>query len=395
MNVYMKHYLCFLLILTGIHASLAQSLTQKEIWRALIANNHDIGKDLAMAEHLLDLVDISTADSVFRKKTQRHRFPMSIILEHGWNLYWKSVNQKRVKFVGTNARYPSNWDGKLREWDVNFFLMPHLDKYVELELLAYKEGRKEGGKLGRDTTKGTIYKPGFEGPEAIRHSEETGYFTLHTECTPWLKGRKELFELFYPCEPKSTMENHPNMGTTFLPMGFYGPLVLDCNHNCKPEIHPYEWVWWMDLYGKNSGEKNQKTWFLGLFRDDSWRFRDWSTKPRSGAVSIPFAFPENADSMLIEVEHLLVDKWIPFRRNKNIIPEGLSDFKQKENVFTFHHNELKRNIFIHSDKSIQENAIGYRVLMNPVENGIVSGKINLFLSVKTLYCTKIKIRFTE
>ena len=135
----MKQCYCFIVLLFANLAAFSQTFTQEEVWRSLTIHNQEIGENLVLAEQILDLVDASTSDSVFRKKTQRHRFPLSFMLEHGWKLYWKSVNQKREKFIGTNARYPSNWDGKLREWDINFFLMPHLDKYVNFQLMAYKE----------------------------------------------------------------------------------------------------------------------------------------------------------------------------------------------------------------------------------------------------------------
>ena len=92
-------------------------------------------------------------------------------------------------------------------------------------------------------------------------------------------------------------------------MGFYGAYCLDCNHNCHPEMHPYEWTWWLNL---KDGESTNKTWLIGLFHEGSNRFPKWSKNPMTGEIKIPFAFAIGQDSPLncgITIDHLVFSKF--------------------------------------------------------------------------------------
>jgi hypothetical protein len=108
----------------------------------------------------------------------------------------------------------------------------------------------------------------------------------------------------------------------------YGVFVLDCNHACHPEIHPYEWLWWLKLtpLEKTRGNFN-KTWLLGLFRESSNRFILWSQRPRVGTISIPFIIRTSETKSYLKFSTLVPGRFRPrgIKMMKGI-PEHTSRF---------------------------------------------------------------------
>lgn len=290
-------------------------------------DTEDLQHSPVASESVLDLFQPALIDSNLIIRTQRHRFPLSAAIEYIGKLYWESLTMKKEKFIGTCAREASVHDGMLKEYDANYFPTPHLPEYVDKLMMA-----KMGMQIkGRGVEHGKIYKPPFECVEDLKVGEK-GYLSAECECTTHRGMRPELDSLFYPAKSGSKMKDHPNMGTPYIAMGFYGPLVLDCNHECHPEIHPYEWIWYTDFHSEKAVKKNTRSFLVGLFSDVSRRFRSWSNKPRVGRMKIPVAIPVEAKRFEISLEQLVVDEFYPkgFRDLSPALPDMFpADFEEK------------------------------------------------------------------
>ena len=89
-------------------------------------------------------------------------------------------------------------------------------------------------------------------------------------------------------------------------MGFYGPWIMDANHDFKSEIHPAEMMWFKDHFRRGvsgSGPPLDIFWLL-FMQDNTGRFDDrdnfdcdgsappgwrpWTDSPRSGQFNIAF-----------------------------------------------------------------------------------------------------------
>ncbi|UPT66618.1 MAG: hypothetical protein M0D57_19560 [Sphingobacteriales bacterium JAD_PAG50586_3] len=158
---------------------------------------------------------------------------------------------------------------------------------------------------------------------------ELAKLRIHPEHTPLKKNRDSLNKYFLPCLPGTTMDNHPAWSVANPTVGCYGAFVLDGNHKGGPEIHPYEWLWWMDTKERTP---NKLVWYAGLMREGSNRFLRWSKKPRVGFIKIPFVF-DVADTTIkkIKVEHLVTGDFNTkgLDKLKAYIPENADNFKGK------------------------------------------------------------------
>jgi hypothetical protein len=86
-------------------------------------------------------------------------------------------------------------------------------------------------------------------------------------------------------------------------MGFYGPWVVDANHDSKSEIHPASMIWWKEIWAIGGGSPSA-LFFLMLLQDNTGRFDDrnnfdcggsappgwqpWTQSPVSGQFSVAF-----------------------------------------------------------------------------------------------------------
>lgn len=105
-------------------------------------------------------------------------------------------------------------------------------------------------------------------------------------------------------------------------MGFYGPWIMDANHDFKSEIHPSEMMWFRDRFERGvsgSGPPLDIFWLLFL-QDNTGRFDDrdnfdcdgaappgwrpWSDAPRYGEFNIAFEVNPATETMNFFVEEL-------------------------------------------------------------------------------------------
>lgn len=83
----------------------------------------------------------------------------------------------------------------------------------------------------------------------------------------------------------------------------FGPWIKDCGHDCKPEIHPSQVIWWKDRWGASD------LFWLLVLQDNTGRFDDrdnfdcngnepvgfrgWSDSPVGALFKIPFDLDPN------------------------------------------------------------------------------------------------------
>ena len=175
-------------------------------------------------------------------------------------------------------------------------------------------------------------------------------------------------------------------------MGFYGASCLDCNHNCHPEIHPYEWIWWMNLHGT---APKDKIWMLGMLKDGSNRFHHWSHNPKTGKTTVPFAFdvkdPATRDR-IITIEHLVFGRFIDSNLTKLGLPP--TTFNTDQQSIEVSLTDSKGNkIPVMVRFPVQMIGGGVKYWFSEVnwdeQNHIVSGLLNLATSVEDVYMTRV------
>jgi hypothetical protein len=176
-------------------------------------------------------------------------------------------------------------------------------------------------------------------------------------------------------------------------MGFYGVYVLDCNHSCHPEIHPYEWIWWLNT---TEQRENTQSWWVGFFRENSNRFKKWSTSPRTGAISVPFAFPFESSNWNIHIDHQFLNGFNETVFKELNLEAGYTFFNQLSNEFKFDLPALSdKNITVSSNYTLAYKGIAYWLenVNFDTKNKIVSGNINLGMSINDIYTAKISTSY--
>ena len=218
-------------------------------------------------------------------------------------------------------------------------------------------------------------------------------YDLGCELTPPPAFIPQINYLFFPTLPGAGgLKQHPNFGTPHPTMGFYGSYCLDCNHNCHPELHPYEWTWWLNLQNENSTDK---TWLIGLFHEGSNRFPQWSRNPLSGEIKIPFAFEKTENyspELHIKVEHLVFNKFENEELKKFEVPAKALDSKQLKQELVFFVDDSS-----HIEGNLQFNQIlktdalkyWFTDLNYDKQLHVLSGYLHYAVSVQDLYTTKI------
>ncbi|MCB9205134.1 MAG: hypothetical protein H6603_09190 [Flavobacteriales bacterium] len=358
-------------------------------WLLLTKSRQYISDNDSMNEHLVDLVKAFSVDSVLPSKTQRHR-----VAEAGWIISifgykWKALSMTKMKFVGTEKdgiRVPS-WPPHFTEYDVNFNLIPHTRKYIDVVWPAYvQKCEKNRFKRIKNLDEAPCIYP--------KTLENINSYRLHCEITPPLKYVHLLNEKFYPCfRPNSSSEHH-NIGSDYTTFGMYGAFVADYNHTGGPELHPYEWIWWYDTHPQRLKETSQ-TWFIGYMKEGSNRFRGWykKKKPRVGQISVPFVFDLNNDTLKITLDHLLHDE---FRSDAfsslEDVPENASNLYFSERNYTFSDAGLSGKLirYTTSNPIKQEGMKTWFSDLNwDKENNLLTGYLNIGVSVANLYNAKL------
>jgi hypothetical protein len=283
------------------------------------------GKQAAM-EAVLDLAQPSLRDSIIEKKQQRHVIAVGLFMQKVLGLYWEILQPGKQKYIGSSSREMQFFDGVAKEMDINLFIMPHLPKYIGLVHNVYKTTlvRNQG-----NSNQFRIDNPPYPSPEELRFENE-GYFTVECEVTPPEEFRKEFEEKVMPLEPGlNELAGHPNFGEKYPSFGMMGALCLDCNHNCRPEIHPIEWLWWLDLAAEGSGKPEDWQWLLSLLHDGTERFEDWSASPIEGQISIPFRVAKGVSNYEITLEALVVGGSIPIQSQVPVLAQPLKEGRQQ------------------------------------------------------------------
>ncbi len=343
----------------------------------------ELREKLVITEELTDLVNCFSVDSMLRRRIQHHRVIGSRIISIlGWN--WRSINKKKIKVVGT-IKNINNPDDKphFKEQDVNYNPIPHTKKYIDIFFSAYEAQKKtkRGARL-HDITKTPFIYP---------TDSTINEYRLHCECTPPIKKfGSQLNEYLYPCYSGADLMVHKNFMHAHPTMGLYGAFVLDCNHSCHPEIHPYEWIYWLDLSPQKDSVQDKISWIFGYLRDVSQRQSNWVKKPRSGEISFPFVFKMDNKNKELFIEHNINDKWRHdgFKRIKGIPPDAVNlDFE----TLVFDIGRPGNSITIKTNKKLVDAAakLWLSELNVDEKNGYITGNVNLALSMENIYVGRI------
>jgi hypothetical protein len=274
---------------------------QIEDFRLLKNDDATLYQNVEMRERLTDLVQVYTFDSVLSKSTQRHVvFPLGIMMTTV-GMKWRAMEMVKQKYVGTSSRNLKMFYGIGKEKDYNFFLTPHLDHYADQMKWGFDSAqtfRKNDKGFRLDTAR-------FGCPPQLQYKGQC--LSVECENTPYEPMMEAIDSLFMPTDKEKHGYNHPNFHGAFPTVGLYGTYCLDCNHNCRPEIHPFDWVWWLDIDSANAAVPSTRNWYVGLIRDASKRFDDWTGSPISGAISIPFIIPWGK-GITVTITELAIDE---------------------------------------------------------------------------------------
>ncbi len=344
----------------------------------------ELREKISVAEELTDLVQCFSVDSILKKRKQRHRVIGSRIIHVlGWN--WRSINMKKIKVVGTVRKISGVAEkAHFKELDVNYDLIPHTQKYIDIFYSGYQAQMK---------TKRAARERDFSQPPFTYPTPETiDNYRLHCECTPYFKDdyREKINTHLFPVYSGNNLLTHKNFMHEHPTMGMYGAFVLDCNHSCHPEIHPYEWLFWLDLSPEKDNVQDKISWIFGYLRDVSQRQRNWVKNMRSGAISFPFIFKTDNKNKEIFIEHTITQEWRPdgFSRIKGI-PDGAVSLDFETLVFDV--GRPGNSITIKTNQKLPAEAGKFWLSNLNVDekNGYVTGYVNLAVSIENIYTGRI------
>lgn len=391
-------YICLVLTFFA-RTSLAQSINYPittfdkttATFTYLLLNNDQIAKNDTVHELITDLVEPMLVDSMIERKKQHHKlFPLGWFIHAFGGYNWRAIAMNKQKFIGTVRAHGRSGSEEYTEYDINFDLYFHLRKYLDKVLIAYDAQRKMHKQDFRPS-----HRTDYNGPRFVRDTSklDSNLFRLHCELTPPRTYRSQLHYLFYPTQPDGTqLKTHPNFETEKPTMGFYGTLCADCNHNCHPELHPYEWTWWLKA---NENDKTYtKTWLVGLFHESSNRMKKWSINPMIGAIQLPFAFDlkENNKDLIIKIEHLVFDKFQDKELQKINLTEPTFGTREKTKSVTFSKDSTTvTGVEILFNSAMPTDGLKYWFsgLNYDEQNMVISGYFHLATAVKDLYTTRI------
>ncbi len=369
-----------------------------EAFKYLLLSNAALDKNDTIREKILDLVNPMVLDSVIKRKKEHHQLFLVGWLIHAFGDYnWRAISNTKQKFVGTVHETARSGGFEYTEWDINFDLNFHLDKYLRQTFYCY-DCQKKIHRQNFPDRRHRKHKTDYNAPPFVRDSNNINIakYRLHCELTPPPAFIPQLNYLFFPTLPAAgDISTHPNFGTSHPSMGMYGVNCLDCNHNCHPELHPYEWVWWMNLH---NGDANAKTWLVGLFYEGSNRFKHWSHNPKTGTTTIPFSFEikdAQAPHPKIEIEHLVFNTFVDSNMYKLHLPDTLISTKLQN--YTVNITDVNGRIFpidLHFTNALLTDGLKYWFsnLNWDEQNHILSGYLNMGVSVKDLYTTRITFK---
>jgi hypothetical protein len=273
----------------------------KDPWALLAQHDSLLRKDIVGTEEVIDLVLPWVTDSVVEAPRERLKGFGGWIAQRTWSRYWEYYTSHKQKYVGTSSHEYHVFNGPGDEMDINIFLMPHLKRYVSMVKLGFDAsvGR------GRNDKGYRFHQPeGYPLPEELKY-QDRGYLSVECEVTPPQQFAELLNKDFFPTnEGVYVIDSLSNFGTKYPTVGMTGVWCMDCNHNCRPEIHPFEWLWWLDMSDSRPGSSYAKSWMVALMVDDSHRFKNWSLSPLSGEIAIPFVVPSVSRSILVDLHNV-------------------------------------------------------------------------------------------
>ncbi len=355
-------------------------------------SNDSISNSDILNEEIVDMVKVRERDE---------KVPTWYTTHQGYGLgwfirtigfWWQAVDRHRYKFVGTNRHnlgMPGEKD-ELTEHDINFNIIPHLPQYLNFVYRGRQAQIKHKYNFKRarhaDTSKPPFVPPTLQTAEV---------YDLHCELTPPKKMRDSVDFLFYPCVHGDNLDKHPNFCDAKPTVGLYGVFVLDCNHSCHPEIHPYEWLWWLRVTDVEKANNNfNKEWMLGFFRESSNRFILWSQRPRVGTISVPFIFKTDETNSYLQLNHLVTGK---FR------PAGIGRIKgMPDNTSRFNFNDTTIQIQLANNQTFPLKLRTNRIINTPAlrwwlsdlhtdaDNKWIWGYLNIVVSVRDGYTARLE-----
>ncbi|MEY3441764.1 MAG: hypothetical protein RLZZ519_45 [Bacteroidota bacterium] len=295
-----------------------------EGWAALQTDNATLRGDVIRTEKAIDLVQASVADSIVEKNKQRLKGFGGWILQRTASRFWLMYDERKQKYVGTSSRPFHIYDGMADEVDVNIFLMPHLKNYIQMVRTGFDQARE---RPRGDNAFRFDAPEGYPLPEELKF-EDRGYITIECEVTPPQKFAGVLEKELFPVKDGDyALDTIPGFGTKNTSFGMTGVWCMDCNHNCRPEIHPIEWLWWMDL---SENRPATQTWHATLMVDGSNRFHDWSPSPISGEIAIPFFVTDYTRHLEFNLKHIVSD---PVSKAEASLPLPETAFQSADTTF--------------------------------------------------------------
>jgi hypothetical protein len=301
---------CWLVLLcfVGMGDMEALAQTSPNPWMLLHEPDSVLRGDVVSTERVIDLVDAWVADSVVWAEKQRLNGFGGWFIQKTWARYWVYFTDHKQKYVGSMSREYHVFDGPSDELDINIFVMPHLEPYVGM----VRSGFDKANARPRPDKGFRIDSPeNYPLPEELYFEkvkqEEKGYLTIECEVTPPQALADDLAKSFFPVEEgEYDLDTVPNFGTRYPSVGMTGVWCMDCNHNCRPEIHPIEWLWWLDLSAERPGSPMAKSWMVSLMVDGSRRFHDWTKSPITGGIAIPVTAPFGS-MMVVTLQKIVAD----------------------------------------------------------------------------------------
>jgi hypothetical protein len=360
----------------------------------LLLPDDDLRGKVVETEMALDLVDAWMADSVLEERRQRLAGFGGWMAQRFASRYWQYFNPTKQKYVGSMSRPFKLYDGMGDEYDINIFLMPHLSPYVEMARAGFDEARS------RPRAEGPFRfdePEGFPCPEELKY-EGKGYITIECEGTPNRQFHEQMTAGFLPMgKGEHDLGKWPQVGTEYASFGMYGAWCMDCNHNCRPEIHPFEWLWWLDLSEDRPGGPNAKSWMIGVFADDSRRFKDWSHRPKTGIMSVPVALPSDAKVCTVNLEHLFFDEFeMEGLAALNLPPNTLAASPGTKKYLSGS-SESKSNLEIELTIEGEETGEGMQLwwseFTEDAKTGQRLGYLNIALSVESIYGGRLTVDY--
>lgn len=355
---------------------------------ALLEPNSTISQNDLLNEQILDLVNPALADSVFEKKKQHHKVgPFGWMIHAFGGLNWRATSMSKEKIVGTIYNQGRSGKELFTEYDIIYDLIFHMPKYQRLMFEQFD--------AQRETKRQDWLKKGridYDVPPFIRDTNniDINLYKMHCEVTPHEDFLKDLHYVFFPTLPDgSRLKDHANFMNDHPSVGMYGVLCLDCNHDCHPEMHPYEWIWWLKC--TDDDQLFDKEWHVGLLIEGSNRMKKWSYNPKVGSINIPFAFSTEKD-VLIEIEHGLYGEFI--QNSTFVLPKNTFGASVENRTIQIQGNGVEKSIEIRICNPLKDSSIQYWLsdLNYDESNHIISGNLMMFVSILDLYTVTVRIK---